>query len=404
MDKRSRHFAFLSVILVALLASALLSGCAAEESTTDDTSDDTGEATGDPIVIGAILSLTGPYAGLGAPEENTIDMLVDQINADGGVNGRPIEVIIEDDATEAEQSVAAATKLIDQDEVVALIGATGSGQTMAIRDLVVEAEIPNVSIAGATVITGDFSPWVFQTPWSNTIVVPYTLDYIEAQGISKIAIIADSGGFAQDGVGVMKDFLEDYDIEVVAEETFEPTDTDMTAQLTTIKGTDAEAVVLWSAGSAAAVVAQNMAALEMDMPLFGSHGNARMEFIDGAGDAAEGFRFAAGKILLPEDNYDEGTEAYDVATTFVDDYSAEYGEDPNTFAGHAYDALMIIVEAAKTLDEEFTPVELRDAIEETSGFVGIGGTFTFSADDHNGMTVDDLVMYEVQDGAWILAE
>ena len=404
MDKRSRHFAFVSVMIIALLASALLAGCATTD--TDDGETDTGDTTGvsgDPYVIGAILSLTGPYAGLGEPEKNTIEMLVAQINAAGGINGRPLEVIIEDDATEAEQSVAAATKLIDQDEVMALIGATGSGQTMAIRDLVVEAGIPNVSIAGATVITGDLSEWVFQTPWSNNIVVPFTLDFIEAEDVTKIAIIADSGGFAQDGVSVMKTFLEDYDIEVVAEETFDPTDTDMTAQLTTIKASDAEAVVLWSAGSAAAIVAQNMAALEMDVPLFGSHGNARMEFIDGAGDASEGFRFAAGKILIPE-AYGEGTPAFDVATDFIADYSAEYGVDPNTFAGHAYDALMIIVEALENLDDDATSAELRNEIEATEGFLGIGGEFTFSATDHNGMTLEDLVMYEVQDGGWVLAE
>jgi branched-chain amino acid transport system substrate-binding protein len=402
MDKRSRHFALLCVLLIALLASAMLAGCGTD-TTSDDTDDGDTDVSGDPIKVGAILSLTGPYAGLGEPEKNTIDMLVDQINADGGINGRPLEVIIEDDATEAEQTVAAATKLIDQDEVVALIGATGSGQTMAIRDQVVAAEIPNVSIAGATVITGDFNEWVFQTPWSNTIVVPFTLDYIEAQGISKVAIIADSGGFAQDGVSVMKEFLADYDIEVVAEETFEPTDTDMTAQLTAIKGSDAEAVVLWSAGSAAAIVAQNMDALEMGIPLFGSHGNARKEFIDGAGEAAEGFKFAAGKILIPE-SYGEGSEGYEVATDFINDYTAEYGVEPNTFAGHAYDALMITVEAMMRLDGEFTPSELRDEIENTTSFVGIGGTFTFSDTDHNGMTVDDIVMYEVQDGDWVLAE
>jgi branched-chain amino acid transport system substrate-binding protein len=201
----------------------------------------------------------------------------------------------------------------------------------------------------------------------------------------------------------MKEFLADYDIEVVAEETFEPTDTDMTAQLTAIKGSDAEAVVLWSAGSAAAIVAQNMDALEMGIPLFGSHGNARKEFIDGAGEAAEGFKFAAGKILIPE-SYGEGSEGYEVATDFINDYTAEYGVEPNTFAGHAYDALMITVEAMMRLDGEFTPSELRDEIENTTSFVGIGGTFTFSDTDHNGMTVDDIVMYEVQDGDWVLAE
>lgn len=416
---RNRYLVLMIVMLLAFGVVLGAAGCGGdeeetttteEEATTDTTEgeDETTttvseEPSGEPIKIGAILSLTGPYAGLGEPEQNTIEMLQERVNSNGGVAGRPIDVIIEDDATKAEQTVAAATSLIDREGVPVIVGATGTGQTMAMRDQMVQAEIPNVSLGGGTVITGNFNEWVFQTPWSNTIVVPFTLDYIQNQGISKIAVIADSGGFAQDGVSVMKDFLPDYDLEVVAEETFDPGDTDMSAQLTSIKGTDAEAVVLWSAGSGAAVVAKNMESLEMDIPLFGSHGNARKEFIDGAGSAAEGFKFAAGKVLVPE-AYGEGSEGYEVATQFISDYKAEYGERPNTFAGHAYDGLMITVEAMRRLDGEFTGPELRDEIEATSGFVGIGGTFTYGPDDHNGMTTKDLVMYEVKDGDWVLAE
>lgn len=416
---RNRYLVLMIVMLLAFGVVLGAAGCGEDEDETTTTEEEAAtdttegedettttmseEPSGEPIKIGAILSLTGPYAGLGQPEQNTIEMLQEQVNSNGGVAGRPIDVIIEDDATEAEQTAAAASSLIDREEVVAVIGATGTGQTMAIRDQVVSAEIPNVSLAGGTVITGDFNEWVFQTPWSNTIVVPFTLEYIQDQGISKIAVIADSGGFAQDGVSVMQEFLPDYDLEVVAEETFDPGDTDMTAQLTSIKGSDAEAVVMWSAGSGAGTVAQNMQALEMEMPLFGSHGNARREFIDGAGEAAEGFKFAAGKVLIPE-AYGEGSEGYEVATQFISDYEAEYGERPDTFAGHAYDGLMITVEAMRRLDGEFTPPELRDEIEATSGFPGIGGTFTYGPDDHNGMTTEDLVMYEVQDGDWVLAE
>jgi len=416
---KNRYLALLIVLVLAFGVTLGAVGCGGDEETTTTTEEEgttetteaDGETTttlseepsGDPIKVGAILSLTGPYAGLGEPEKNTIEMLVERVNSNGGINGRPLEVIIEDDATESAQTVAAASKLIDREEVVALIGATGTGQSMAFREQVVAAEIPNVSIGGGTPITNPLSPWVFQTPWSNNIVVPFTLDYVQSKGISKVAIIADSGGFAQDGAATVEKFLPDYDIEVVAQETFEPGDTDMTAQLTSIKGSDAEAVLMWSAGSGAAVVAKNMNALEMDIPLFGSHGNARRELIEGAGAGGEGFRFAAGKVLVPE-SYGTDSEGYKVASQFIADYVARYGGPPDTFAGHAYDALMITVEAMRRLDADFTPQELRDEIEATSGFVGIGGTFTYSADDHNGMTVDDLVMYEVKDGAWKLAE
>ncbi len=397
------HFALLVALLVAI-AVVPVSGCATDAGPGDDGATDNGEAaTGEPYRIGAVLSLSGTLAGLGEPERNTILMEVERINEAGGVNGRPIEVLIEDDASDAETAVAVTSRLIERENVVALIGATGTGGTMAMRQEVDRAGLVQVSVAGGTVITADFHPYVFQTPWSNSIVVPFTLAYLQDQGISRIALIADSGGFAKDGVDVMKDHLGDFDVEIVAEESFNPGDADMTSQLTKIRATDAEAVVLWNAGAEAATVAKNMAALNFDIPLFGSHGNARVEFIEGAGDAAEGFRFAAGKVLVPE-AYGEGTPEYEVATDFIERYTERFGKAPDTFAGHAYDALYLIVEAMQRLPEEFTSADLRDEIEATSGFVGIGGTFTFSPTDHNGMTEDNLVMYDIRDGEWILAE
>lgn len=385
-----------TVILVTFLALVAV-GCGGDEGDAGGTSSE------EPIKIGAILSLTGTYAGLGEPEKNALDMEVARINDAGGINGRPVELVIEDDATDEAQAVAAASRLIEQEDVVAILGATGTGQTMAVRGDVQRAGIPQVSMAGGTVITNPVDPLVFATPWSNTIVVPFTLDYLKSQGITKIGLLSDSGGFGQDGQAVLKEAAPAAGVEIVADESFNPGDTDMTAQLTKIKNSDAQAVVMWTAGKEAAIIAKNAVDLGIELPVYGSHGIARREFIDGAGEAADGVRFAAGKILIPA-AYGEGTEAYTVATDFIDRYTQEYGEAPNTFAGHAYDALYLVTEAAGRIDGEITPEALRDEIEKTSGFVGIGGTFTFSPDDHNGMTQDDLSMYEISDGDWTLAQ
>ena len=393
---RGRTLRLAMAVLMAALAAALavtIAGCG--ESGT--------KATNEPIKIGAIVSLTGTYAGLGQPEKNVIELEVDRINKAGGVNGRPIEVVLEDDATDEAKAVAAASKLIEQENVVAIIGATGTGQTMAVRGDVQRAAIPQVSMAGSTVITNPVDPLVFATPWSNTIVVPFTLDYLKGQGITKIGLITDSGGFGKDGKAVIAAEAPKAGVTVVADETFNPGDTDMTAQLTKIKNSDAQAIVMWTAGKEAAIVAKNAKDLGIELPFYGSHGIARREFIEGAGDAAEGVKFAAGKILVPK-AYGEGSEAFTVATEFVDRYEAAYGEAPSTFAGHAYDALYLIVEAAKRIDGDVTPAALRDEIENTAGFVGIGGTFNMSAEDHNGMTENDLTMYEISNGDWKLVQ
>jgi branched-chain amino acid transport system substrate-binding protein len=196
----------------------------------------------------------------------------------------------------------------------------------------------------------------------------------------------------------------DYGLEVVSDQVFKPADTDMTGQLTVIKAAGADVVLMWSSVAASAIVPKNMAQLNMGVPLVASHGIARQEFLDSAGDAAAGTVMFAGKILAPE-AYGDGTPSYEAATGFIDRYTEVYGEPPtNTFAGHAYDGLYLVVEALKRLDEGFTPADLRDEIEATSGFAGIGGVFTFSATDHNGMSADDLVGYVASGGSWTLLE
>lgn len=393
--------------LIAALAAALALTIAACGSSTETSgsggSASPGAASGEPIKVGAVLSLTGTYAGLGEGEKNVIDMEVKRINDAGGINGRPLEIIIEDDATDEAKAAAAAAKLIEQDEVVALLGATGSGQTMAMRGDVDRAGIPQVSMAGATAITNPVDPLVFSTPWSNLIVVPFTLQYLKDQGITKIGLISDSGGFGKDGQAVITEEAPNYGIEIVDDETFNPGDTDMSAQLTKIKNSGAEAIVMWTAGAEAATIVKNARDLGIDLPVIGSHGIARREFIEGAGEAAEGVVLPAGKILLPE-TYGEGTDAYTVATDFIDRYTAAYGEAPSTFAGYAYDALNLVVESAKRVQGDLTPEALRDQIEATSGWVGTGGTFNFTAEDHNGLTGDDLMMYQIKDGDWSTAQ
>lgn len=389
----------LGSVVALLTAAALLVSCAAPAGTTTDA----GGTSKAPIKVGAVLSLTGSYAGLGAPERNTLEMEVAAINAAGGVNGSPIELYIEDDATDPAKAQAAAARLIEQKKVVALIGATGTGQTMSMRADVDRAGIPQVSIAGGTVITATFDKLVFQTPWSNSLVVPFTLERLQRDGITEIALIADSGGFGKDGVDVIKKAVGDYGITVVSEQAFNVGDTDMTSQLTKIKGSGAQAVVMWNAGKEAATVASNMKQLGMTMPLVGSHGNARTEFITGAAEAAQGFTFAAGKVLAPE-QYGTGTPEYAVVKGFVDRYTAKYQSAPDTFAGHAYDAIHIIAEAAGRVDGDVTPAALRDAIEATKGFIGVGGTFSFSQADHNGLKSSDLVTYEIDGGKWTVLE
>ncbi|MEZ5126060.1 MAG: ABC transporter substrate-binding protein [Thermoleophilia bacterium] len=370
----------------------------------DSTSPSTSSSTeAGSYKIGAVLSLTGTYAALGEAEKNAIELEVARINDAGGINGRQLEVIIEDDATDEAKAVAAAAKLIEQEEVVALIGASGTGQTMAMRGDVDRAGLAQISLAGGTVVTSEFDSFVFQTPWSNTIVVPFVLDAMKTAGHSKIAVISDTGGYGKDGLAVIEADVADFDMTIVANETFNPGDSDVTAQLTKIKKSGADAVLLWTAGKEGAITLKNAADLGLEAPFFGGSGQARTEFIEGAGDAAEGFVFGTGKSLVPA-NWGEDSEQFAVVTDFATRYTEKYGEAPDIFAGHAFDAMTLLSDALTRAGADADAAAIRDALEATDGVVGFGGTFTFSATDHNGLTADDLALYEITNGAWAAAK
>jgi branched-chain amino acid transport system substrate-binding protein len=397
----ARWTRFIGAAAVVTMVAAALAGCTGGGTGTGPNV--SGPAKGEPIKIGAVLSLTGAQAGLGVPEENALKMDVKRINDEGGVNGHPIEVLIEDDASDVDQAVSATTKLIERDKVVAIIGSTGSGQSMAMRGDIDKAGIPQVSLGSSTDITGQFDKWVFQTPWTAKLIVPLTLDYIKGAGFTKVGLISEDTGFGKDGRKLVKEMAASKGLTVVGDEVFKGTDTDMTAQLTVLKSAGAEVVLMWSSVAASAIVPKNMAQLNWKAPLVGCHGIARQEFIDGAGASAEGVTAFAGKVLAPE-TYGVGSEGYKTATGFVERYTKAYGKAPDHFAGHAYDALYLIVEAARILPAGFGPEELRGEIEQTKDFPGIGGTFTFSATDHNGMTASDIVRYKVENGKWVLAK
>lgn len=353
-----------------------------------------------PYVIGAVVSVTGDYSGLGEPEKKTLELEVKKINDNGGVNGFPVKVIVEDDATDPTKAVAATTKLIGTDKVIALIGATGTGQTMAMRPEVEKAMIPQVSMAGGSVITDPINKWVFATPWPNRVVVVQVVKYLKSQNITEVATLSDSGAFGKDGKAVLEKQFADAGIKIVDAEEFGATDLDMKAQLTKIKGTTAKAVVVWAAGKAPAIIAKEMKELQMTIPYIGSHGIARNEFIQGAVEAAEGVVLPAGKVLVPE-AYGNSASGK-AAKAFIADYTKAYKEAPNgTFPGHAYDALYIITDALKRLGDapdSVDPSKLRDAIEETSKLGLIGGEFNYSVTDHAGTVSDDIIMLKIQDG------
>jgi branched-chain amino acid transport system substrate-binding protein len=361
-----------------------------------------------PFKVGAVFSTTGPASSLGVPEKQTVEMMVAGINAQyGGVNGHPVEIIVYDTETNSEKCVTLVTRLIEQDDVLAIIGPTTSGESLAVIDTVTTAEIPLVSCAASVKIVTPVEEryWVFKTPQTDKEAIAEIYGYLQEQGIAKVALLTDTSGFGAAGRDILLADAESFGITVVDDQTFDREDPTVESQLTHIGGTDAEAVVCWSTVKESAVVATDMQTLHMEIPLYCSHGIASQDFIDQAGEAANGVIFPAGKLLILDDVAADDPQKQNL-TLYTMGYQAMYPEDSiSTFGGHAFDALSMVFMALDNVDEEMSLEEaraaVRDGLEGITDFAGTGGVFTMSPTDHLGMQLGSLAMIEIVDGEWV---
>ncbi|UCF32143.1 MAG: ABC transporter substrate-binding protein [bacterium] len=359
------------------------------------------------LKIGAIFASTGPASMLGLPEKNTAEMIEAEINAAGGVAGNPVKLIFYDTEGDATKTVTATKKLIEKDMVDVIIGPTTSGNSLAIIDVVEKAKVPLISCAASIRIVQPVKPYVFKTPQTDVMAVERIYSRLQNNGIKKVAIITVSNGFGDSGRVQLQNLAADYGLTIVADERYGANDTDMTVQMTKIKGTDAEAIICWGTNPGPAVIAKNRKQLGITIPLYNSHGVASKTFIELSGDAAEGTFLPAGKLLVV-DQLDDSDPQKALLQKYKTDYESKFGGAANTFGGHAYDAFMIAVQAM----EKALPAgggkpshdAIRAEIEKIQGFVGTGGIFNFSPEDHNGLTKDGFVMVQIKDGDWSMVD
>lgn len=360
----------------------------------------------DALKLGAIFSITGPGSSLGIPERDTALMLEADINAKGGVRGpdgrtRPLKIVIYDDASDETKAVLAAKKLIDEDKVTAIVGTTLSGTSLAILDTVQKAEVPMISCAAAAKIVEPAAErkWVFKTPQSDFLIVGALVDHLKAKNLGRVAWLNVDYAFGQLGWIEFEKAAQKAGLTIVANEKFGQKDVDMTAQLTRVKGTNPQAVVVWSIPPSASIATKNFADLGFRVPLLQSHGVGNKRYIELAGPASNGVVFPAGKLLVAE-QLPDGDAQKPVLLAYARDFEAKYGPR-NTFGGHAWDAVWLAVKAMEKAGSDRAGV--RAAIESTRGFVGITGVFDFSPTDHNGLDRRAVTMIQIVDGQWKMA-
>ena len=355
----------------------------------------------EPIKIGSFLTVTGPASFLGDPELKTLQMYVEDINAKGGVKGRKLELIHYDTGGNAKDAVNFVKRLIKNDKVDLIVGGTTTGDTMAVIPDVEKEGIPFISLAGGVEIIEPVKKWVFKTPHTDRMAVAKIYEDLRKRGLTKVALITGDGGFDKSGHEQLLKLAPQYGMTIVADEFYGNKDSDMTAQLTKIRATDAQAIINFGFGQAPAIVTRNIKQLGIALPLYQSHGVASKSFIDLAGDAAEGVRLPAAALVIAEQLPDTDSQK-PVLLAYKNKYEAKYGP-VSTFGGHAYDGLFIAkgaLERAGSADK----AKVRNEIERTKGFIGTAGVFNMSPEDHMGLTLDAFKIVEVRKGAWKIVE
>jgi len=365
----------------------------------------------EPIKIGALFALSGPAAAIGTPTKLVAEMAVAKINKEGGINGSPLELVIGDTESDAAKAATIAKKFIYQDKVAAIIGPTRTDSGMSVKKIVEDAGMPTFMTVGGDPVIMDgekFGPfkYVFKSPQRSSIAVGKLYSYLRTKEIKTIGLLTATDGFGKDGLLWLEKLAPDYGLEIVAKECFGPQDTDMTAQLTKIKNAKPQGIICWTIGPAGAIVAKNKTQLGItDIPLFQCHGLPDPKYIELAGKAAEGNRMPSTKLMAVDELPDTDPQKPAIKE-FIHLYKDVYHYDKqfpiNTHSGYAWDAIMIVANAMKKAGTD--PAKLRDAIEQTKGYVGVSGIYNITPEDHNGLGEDSMVIVQVKDGKFELAK
>ncbi len=354
-------------------------------------------ATGDTIKIGSFLAVTGGASFLGDPELKTLQMFIDDINQKGGVSGKKIELIHYDTAGNPKKAVSFIKRLVKKDRVDLIIGGSTSGTTLAVAPLVNKFKIPMISLAGSIKIIEPTQKWLFKVPHTDRMAAAKVFEDMKKRGFTRIALISGSGGFDKSGRTQSIALAPDYGIEILVDESYGNRDMDMTAQLIKIRSSDAQAILNFGFGKAPAIVTKNIKQLGITLPIYQSHGVASKKYIELSGTAANGVRLPAAAIIVADELADSDLQK-EVATAYKQRYEAKY-KQVSSFGAHAYDALMIAVQAIKRAESKDKKA-VRNEIEKTNNYIGAGGIFNMSADDHMGLQLNSFKLLEIVDGSW----
>lgn len=394
----------LGVVAAAGALALLAAGCGGD----DTASASGGSGGGDPYKIGVMLGLTGAYSTVSEPEKKAIDLFAEQVNAGGGINGHPVELVYVDTTSDESQAVNQLRKLATQDQVIGIVGPASSGEGIAIKPIVESLKVPTVAIAASNAILEGSPKYMFKEFTASTDSLRAQLTYLKEEGLTKVGLLYSNNGYGQDAFKALPDMAKELGITVTASEAFPPTATDMTPQLSALAKGDPQVVLVWSVNPANAVVAKNAKALSLKAQLFQAPGAASTAYIELGADAAEGTLVQASKILVPEEVPADDPQS-EMVKKLATDYQAKYGSPANQYSGGGWDTMLIMTDALKRADADPSDVQeardaVRTALEATKGLNGAVAVYDFSAQQHGPTGIKGQAVLKVEGGKFVLVK
>lgn len=389
-----------------LLAFAMLAlaGCGGQKQSQQPAAGGGGSAPAqsakEPYKVGAVLDITGGAAAMGVAERDTLKLLVEELNAKGGIDGHKIDLVVYDNESNETKTVLATKKLIEDDKVVAILGPSQSSTSLALVDTVEKAGVPTITMGSVPKII-DGKKFVFKTPPTDNILSRPLVSYIKSKGWKKVGIAAVNNAFGDGALAAWRENLKGTDIQIVSEVRF-PADTkDASVELTKLMEAKPDVVVTWSVMPATAILVKNYADLgyKGKVPYLANSTLADYKFLELTGAASDGVIFVGNKVVIAE-QLPESDPIKSVIVPYVTGYEKRFGQR-NQAGANATDAFWLITDALKKAGSADRN-KVRDELEKSSSVIGALGPYKMSPTDHNGLDGSGLVLITVEGGKFKL--
>jgi branched-chain amino acid transport system substrate-binding protein len=347
----------------------------------------------EPIYIGSVMDLTGPVATLGQYAKRGADVAVAQVNAAGGINGRPIELVSMNSESKPDLAASLGVRLASRSDIPVIIGGNFGSTAYALSALAERQKVPYVTPTG--VVLDEQRDWkhCFFTLVDFEDIAKVMLGYARDKGYKRIGLMRLEREYGELGSKFLHQHAADFGIEIVAEERGADADRDFTVQLSKIRDANPDFIVLWFANPGGSLVLRNARQLGIETPMIAPVSMDSIATVTTAGEAAEGLILAA-QIA--------GGEALDRQKAFIDGYAAAHPDtpEPNSFEAVGYDVVMIVVEALRKIEEPYTREALREALS-TLEYDG-AGTVVRYGERKNDPTPETIVLTRIENGKFVL--